>query len=50
MKTMEKLIIWSGPEGRIVLRQVAGVHCVHYMEQKDSTARFATEAILEIPD
>ena len=32
------------------LRLVAGVHCEHYIEQKDCTARFATGAISEIPD
>ena len=44
------IIIWSGPGGWIVLRRVAGVHCVHYIEQKDCTARFATGGIWEIPD
>ena len=34
----------------IVLRRVAGVHCVHYIEQKNCTARFGTWAIWEIPD
>ena len=33
---------WSDPG--------AAVHCVHYIKQKDCTARFATEAIWEIPD
>ena len=37
------------PRG-VVLRRVAGVHCVHYIEQKDCSARFATGAIWEIPD
>ena len=33
-----------------MLRRLAGVHCVHYIEEKDCTARFATGAISEIPD
>ena len=33
-----------------MLRRVAGVHCVHYNEQKDCTARFATGGIGEIPE
>ena len=36
--TMEELK-WSGTRG------VAGVHCVHYIEQMGCTARFATRAI-----
>ena len=36
---------WSGPGGWIVLRRVAGVH---YIEEKDCTARFTTGAIWEI--
>ena len=47
LKTMEELK-WSGTGGLIVLRRLAGVPCVHYIEQKDCTARFATEAIREI--
>ena len=27
------------------MRRVVGVHCVHYIEEKDFTARFATGAI-----
>ena len=39
--SMEELK-WSGPGGGwIVLRRVAGVYCVHYIEQKDCTTRFA---------
>ena len=34
----------------ITVRRVVGVHWVHYMEQKDCAARFATRAIWEIPD
>ena len=41
---------WSGKGGWIVLRRVAGIHCVHYIKQKACTARFATGAIWEIPD
>ena len=29
----------------IVSRRVAGVHCEHYIGEKDCTARFATGAI-----
>ena len=48
--TFEEELIWSGPGGWIVLRQVAGIHCVNYIGEKDCTARFATWAIWEIPD
>ena len=47
VKFMDELI-W--PRGLIVLRWVAGVHCVHYIGEKDCTVRFATGAIWEIPD
>ena len=30
-----------------MLRRVAGLHCVHYIEQKDFTARFATGGIYD---
>ena len=33
-----------------MLRGVAGVHCEHYIGEKDCTTRFATGAILEIPE
>ena len=41
---------WSGKGGWIVLRRVVGVHCEHYIGEKDCTARFATGALWEIPD
>ena len=44
------IIIWSGPGGWIVLILLAGVYCVHYIGEKDCTARFATGAIWEIPE
>ena len=37
------IIKWSGKGGRLVLRRVAGVHCVRYIG--DCTARFATGTI-----
>ena len=36
---------WSGPGGRIGFTPVVGIRFVHYIEQKDCTARFATGAI-----
>ena len=31
-----------------MLRRVAGVHCVHYIEEKDCPARFAIQGLYEI--
>ena len=39
------IIIWSGPGVWIVLRRVAGVHCVRYIEQKDFMAWLASGAV-----
>ena len=44
----EETIIWSGPGEWIVLRRVAGVLCVHYIEQKNCTARFAMWEITRV--
>ena len=33
-----------------MFRQVASVHCEHYIGEKNCTARFATGDIREIPD
>ena len=42
--------IWSGPGGWKWLTPLTGIGCVHHIEEKDCTARFATGAIREIPD
>ena len=42
--------IWSGPGGRKWFTPLTGIGCVHHIEEKDCTARFATGAIREIPD
>ena len=39
--SMEELK-WSGTGGSIFVIPVLGIRCVHYIEQKDGTARFAT--------
>ena len=39
---------WPREVNCTVLRWVAGVHCVHYIREKDCSARFATGAIWEI--
>ena len=41
---------WSGPGGWIWLTPLTGIGCVHHIEEKDCTARFATGGIREIPD
>ena len=39
-------IIMERPRGvNCIIRRVVGVRCVHYIEEKDCTARFATGAI-----
>ena len=43
-RSMEKLK-WSGTVGSICIIPVVGICCVHYFDQKDCTARFATGAI-----
>ena len=42
--TMEELK-WSGTGGSICVTPVVGIRCVHYIEEKDCTARFATGGI-----
>ena len=39
------IIIWSGKGGVFCVKTGGGVHCVHYIEHKDCTARFATGGI-----
>ena len=38
------------PGGSTWIHPWWGIRCVHYIEEKDYTARFATEGILKIPD
>ena len=42
--SMEKLK-WSGTGGSICVTAVVGIRCVHYIEEKDCTAKFATGGI-----
>ena len=37
---------WPREVNCTVLRWVAGVHCVHYIREKDCSARFATGAAM----
>ena len=41
---------WSGTGVSICVTPVLGIRCVHCIEEKDCTARFATGGIREIPD
>ena len=36
---------WSGTGGSTWIHPWWGIRCVHYIEEKDYTARFATEGI-----
>ena len=42
--------IWSSPGGRKWFTPLTGIGCVHHIEEKVCTARFATGGIREIPD
>ena len=42
---MEQLKKWSGTGGSICVTTVVGIRSVHYIEEKDCTARFATGGI-----